>query len=85
MSRHLRALGSTGSRISRRTGLLHQGDHIASIPGTTKQHRFDENPGANDVALSVEELAFPDENLPVGAAADRHWFIRSPQSQSIPQ
>lgn len=49
--------------------LLHQGDHIVSIPGTTKQHRFDENQGANDVALSTEELAFLDENLPVGAAA----------------
>lgn len=52
--------------------LLHQGDHIVSIPGTTKQHRFDENQGANDVALSAEELAFLDENLPVGAAATGH-------------
>ena len=49
--------------------LLHQGEHIASIPGTTKQHRFDENQGANGVVLSAEELAFLDENLPVGAAA----------------
>lgn len=49
--------------------LLHQGDHIVTIPGTTKQHRFDENQGANDVVLSVDELAFLDENLPVGAAA----------------
>lgn len=49
--------------------LLHRGEHVVSIPGTTKQHRFDENQGANDVALSAEDLAFLDENLPVGAAA----------------
>ncbi len=49
--------------------LLHQGEHIVSIPGTTKQHRFDENQGANDVALTSEERAFLDEHLPVGAAA----------------
>lgn len=48
--------------------LLHQGDHVVSIPGTTKQHRFDENQGANDVVLSVDELAFLDENMPVGFA-----------------
>ncbi|MCH9681696.1 MAG: aldo/keto reductase, partial [Deltaproteobacteria bacterium] len=46
--------------------LLHQGDHIVSIPGTTKQHRFDENQGANDVVLSAEELAFLDESMPAG-------------------
>lgn len=52
--------------------LLHQGEHIVSIPGTTKQHRFDENQGANDVVLSAEEMAFLHENLPVGAAANEH-------------
>jgi len=50
--------------------LLHRGEHIVSIPGTTKQHRFDENQRANDVVLTAEDLAFLDENLPVGAAAD---------------
>lgn len=49
--------------------LLHRGEHVVSIPGTTKQHRFDENQGANEVVLSAEDLAFLDENLPVGAAA----------------
>ncbi len=48
--------------------LLHQGEHVVTIPGTTKQHRFDENQAANDVKLSAGELAFLDENLPVGAA-----------------
>jgi aryl-alcohol dehydrogenase-like predicted oxidoreductase len=52
--------------------LLHRGEHVVSIPGTTKRHRFDENQGANDVALCSEELAFLDENMPVGAAAAGH-------------
>ncbi len=47
--------------------LLHQGEHVVCIPGTTKQHRFDENQGANAVTLSAAELAYLDENLPVGA------------------
>ena len=49
--------------------LLHQGKHVVSIPGTTKQTRFDENQAANDVELADEELALLDEILPVGAAA----------------
>ncbi|MBK9366103.1 MAG: aldo/keto reductase [Deltaproteobacteria bacterium] len=48
---------------------LHRGDHVIAIPGTTKQSRFDENQGANDVVLTAEEQAFLDEHLPVGAAA----------------
>ena len=48
--------------------LLHQGEHIATIPGTTKRHRFDENQAANNVSLTAEELASLDEKLPVGAA-----------------
>jgi aryl-alcohol dehydrogenase-like predicted oxidoreductase len=53
--------------------LLHQGEHVVTIPGTTKQHRFDENQGANSVEFSSEELAFLDENLPVGAAAGERY------------
>ena len=49
--------------------LLHQGEPVVCIPGTTKQHRFDENQAANDVALTAAELAFLDEHLPVGAAS----------------
>lgn len=48
--------------------LLHQGEHVVTIPGTTKRARFDENQVANDVVLTAEDLAFLDENLPVGAA-----------------
>ena len=53
--------------------LLHQGEHIISIPGTTKQTRFDENQAANDVVLSAEELASLDEILPVGAASGARY------------
>ena len=48
---------------------LHRGEHIVAIPGTTKQSRFDENQAANDVTLTAEDLAFLDEQLPIGAAA----------------
>ena len=37
--------------------LLHQGDDIAPIPGTTKISRLEENLGAVDLALSAEDLA----------------------------
>jgi aryl-alcohol dehydrogenase-like predicted oxidoreductase len=36
--------------------LLHQKPWIAPIPGTTKLHRLEENLGAADVALSVDDL-----------------------------
>lgn len=51
--------------------LLHQGEEIVTIPGTTKIHRFDENQGANDIVLSKEDLAYLDENLPAAAALDK--------------
>ncbi|HNC98149.1 MAG TPA: aldo/keto reductase [Myxococcota bacterium] len=49
--------------------LLHQGEDLVCIPGTTKQSRFDENQAANQVQLSQEDLVFLQEQLPVGAAA----------------
>ncbi len=49
--------------------LLQRAPHIVCIPGTTKQPRFDENQAANAVVLSPEDLAFLDQQLPVGAAA----------------
>jgi len=53
--------------------ILSRGDHIACIPGTTKIHRFDENQGAIDVTFTAEELAFLDEQLPVGAAEGERY------------
>lgn len=49
--------------------LLRQGEHIVTIPGTTKKHRFDENQAANHIVLTEQELALLDEYLPVGAAS----------------
>jgi aryl-alcohol dehydrogenase-like predicted oxidoreductase len=49
--------------------ILQRGEHLVTIPGTTKVHRFDENQGANAVTFTAEELAFLDEHLPVGAAS----------------
>ncbi len=48
--------------------ILHQGEHVVSIPGTTKQSRFDENQAAHDVTLTADELAVLDASVPVGAA-----------------
>ena len=36
--------------------LLAQGDHIAPIPGTTTQHRLEENVGAASIALTHDDL-----------------------------
>jgi aryl-alcohol dehydrogenase-like predicted oxidoreductase len=53
--------------------LLQQGEHIVCIPGTTKQARFDENQGANAVTLTAQELAFLDEQMPVGATSGARY------------
>jgi aryl-alcohol dehydrogenase-like predicted oxidoreductase len=53
--------------------LLHRGDHVVTIPGTTKISRFDENQGANDVTLTAAELARLDEMIPVGAAVGARY------------
>jgi aryl-alcohol dehydrogenase-like predicted oxidoreductase len=53
--------------------LLSRGEHIVCIPGTTKVARFDENQGANNVALSAQDLAYLDEHLPVGAAVGARY------------
>lgn len=37
--------------------ILHQGEHIAPIPGTTKIGRLEENVGSVDVVLSTDDLA----------------------------
>ena len=53
--------------------VLHQGDDIVPIPGTTDPDHLDENIAALDVSLSEEELARIDEIAPQGVAAgDRY-------------
>ena len=53
--------------------LLSRGEHLLTIPGTTKRHRFDENQAAHQVELTRGDLAYLDEHLPLGAAlGDRY-------------
>ncbi|PSQ80899.1 MAG: aldo/keto reductase [Bacteroidetes bacterium QS_1_63_11] len=53
--------------------VLHQGDDIVPIPGTTDPDHLTENIGALDVSLSQEELDRIDEIAPMGVAAgDRY-------------
>ncbi len=53
--------------------VLHQGDDIAPIPGTTRPEHLEDNAAAAGVDLSEDELAELDEMAPRGAAAgDRY-------------
>ena len=53
--------------------VLHQGDDIAPIPGTTRPEHLEDNAAAAGVHLSEDELAELDETAPQGAAAgDRY-------------
>jgi aryl-alcohol dehydrogenase-like predicted oxidoreductase len=52
--------------------LLHQGDDIVPIPGTTKPHRMEENAAAADVTLTEAELAKIAEIVPDGAYGSRY-------------
>lgn len=53
--------------------VLAQGEHIVTIPGTTKQHRLDENIAAMTIELSAQELAKLDEIMPQGAASGARY------------
>jgi aryl-alcohol dehydrogenase-like predicted oxidoreductase len=53
--------------------LLHRGDDIVPIPGTTKVTRLEENAVAADLELSAADLDHLEEAAPVGAGAgDRY-------------
>ena len=53
--------------------VLHQGDDIVPIPGTTNPDHLDENLGALRVSLTDEELDRIDEIAPRGAAAGNRY------------
>ena len=53
--------------------VLHQGDDIVPIPGTTDPDHLDENLGALRVSLTDEELDRIDEIAPRGAAAGNRY------------
>jgi aryl-alcohol dehydrogenase-like predicted oxidoreductase len=53
--------------------LLHQGNDIVPIPGTTKIHRLEENLGAADIQLSADDLAAIERAVPESAVqGDRY-------------
>ncbi len=53
--------------------VLHQGNDVVPIPGTTDPDHLTENIGALDVSLSPEELDRIDEIAPMGVAAGERY------------
>jgi aryl-alcohol dehydrogenase-like predicted oxidoreductase len=53
--------------------VLHRGEDIVPIPGTTRRARLEENVAALDIALSPAEIARLDAALPVGATAGERY------------
>lgn len=53
--------------------VLAQGDDVVPIPGTKRRTYLEENIGALDVRLSVDDLRRLDEILPPGAAAGTRY------------
>jgi len=56
--------------------LLHQGQDIAPIPGTTKIHRLEENLGAAEIHLSADELAEIERAVPETAVEGDRYDAR---------
>lgn len=52
--------------------ILSQNDEIATIPGTRKIHRLEENLGAFNVVLTEDDLAMMEENLPSTTVGARY-------------
>lgn len=53
--------------------LLHQGQDIVPIPGTSKAHRLDENVAALGIALSEEDLAAIEQAMPAQAVQGERY------------
>ncbi len=53
--------------------LLHQGDDIVPIPGTTKLHRLDENTAAHAIDLSAADLTAIEQAVPRDAVAGARY------------
>jgi len=56
--------------------LLHQGQDIAPIPGTTKIHRLEENLGAAEIHLSADERAEIERAVPETAVEGDRYDAR---------
>ena len=57
--------------------LLAKGEDIVPIPGSKRRSRVEENVGAADVSLSVEDVAMLDAIAPPGVAAGERYPPRS--------
>ena len=57
--------------------LLAKGEDIVPIPGSKRRSRVEENVGADDVSLSVEDVAMLDAIAPPGVAAGERYPPRS--------
>ena len=53
--------------------VLHQGDDIVPIPGTTQRSRLEENAAAAEILLTEDDLRRIDEVAPVGVAAGERY------------
>jgi len=53
--------------------LLHQGQDIVPIPGTSKAHRLDENIGATAIRLSPDDIAAIEKAMPADAVQGERY------------
>lgn len=56
--------------------LLHQGDDVVPIPGTKRRTRLEENAGAADISLSIEELEQLSSAVPAGVVSGERYDQR---------
>ena len=61
--------------------VMHQGDDIAPIPGTTKLHRLKENIAAAEIRLSPEDLAAIEAAVPESAVEGERY--EAPQMERL--
>ncbi|MCB2072926.1 MAG: aldo/keto reductase [Novosphingobium sp.] len=66
------AKGCTPAQISL-AWLLHQGEDIVPIPGTTKLHRLAENVAATEIRLDVQDIASIEKAMPASAVAGERY------------
>lgn len=64
--------GCTASQLAL-AWVLHQGNDILPLFGTTRQSRLKENIDATEIKLTKEELEFLDKNFPEGAFAGTRY------------
>ncbi|KHK89815.1 aldo/keto reductase [Novosphingobium malaysiense] len=72
----LKRLGQAKGRTPAQLALawiLHKGDHIVPIPGTTKLNRLEENVAAADITLSDAEIGALEKAMPEHAVAGARY------------